>query len=131
MKDSAARSPGRRRRRRRRNDGDADRERRLHRGHRGHAARCPPADRAAGAGHRPARPDAARRQRHGAVRRCQGAAQRRARADHRPRQPRDLDPGAAPGRGRLPRQADEPEAAAGRAVARDASRRRSRQLPAT
>ena len=37
---------------------------------------------------------AARRQRHGAVRRRQAPAERRGRADHRPRQPRDVDPGA-------------------------------------
>ena len=69
-----------------------------------HAARRAPPDRAAAARHRAARPAAARRQRHGAVRRRQDLiAQRRGRADHRPRQPRDLDPGAAPGRRRLPR----------------------------
>ena len=55
---------------------------------------------------------------------AEAARQHRAGADHRPRQPRDVDPGAAPRRRRLPRQADEPEAAAGRAVARDASLRR-------
>ena len=44
--------------------------------------------------------------------RRQALPQRRGGADHRPREPRDLDPGLAPRRRRLPGQADEPEAAA-------------------
>ena len=107
-----------------------DRWRPLHRRGGPHAARCATPDRAAAARHRAARPATARRQRDGPVQRRAVHRQLRGGADHRPCLTGHLDPGAAPGRGRLPGQTDQPAPAAGRAVALHETRRpegRSRQ----
>ena len=114
------RTDRRRRHRCCRNDGRADCQRGLHGRHGTYAAGCAPAARDARAGSRPAGPDASRRKRHGSVQGARRPGQHGGRPDHGPRQPRDVDPGAAHGRGRLPDQAVQHQATAGHPVPGDA-----------